>query len=78
MISFAGIRNGCTPGASAAKLHAVVDQAAGYARWRTTAKFRLRTCAWAMHGYGGKYRPQIERVERHEVVVAYWLTKAKP
>lgn len=56
------------PGASAAKLRAVVDQAAGYA---LAANRRIETADLqrALSENGGKDRPQFERVEWDEVVV---------
>ena len=58
-----------TPGASAAKLRALVDQAANYAL-TDNRKIEAEDLRRAMNGNGGKDRPQIERVEWDEVVIA--------
>jgi len=57
------------PGASAAKLHALVDQAASYAL-ADNRKIEAEDLRRAINGNGGKDRPQLERVEWDEVIVA--------
>jgi len=57
------------PGASAAKLRAVVDQAAGYAL-ADNRRIEAEDLRRALNGNGGKDRPQLERVEWDEVVVS--------
>jgi transitional endoplasmic reticulum ATPase len=56
------------PGASAAKLRAVVDQAAGYAL-ADNRRIEAEDLRRALNGNGGKDRPQLERVEWDDVVV---------
>jgi len=56
------------PGASAAKLRAVVDQAAGYALL-ANRRIEAEDLRRAVSENGGKDRPQLERVEWDEVVV---------
>jgi transitional endoplasmic reticulum ATPase len=58
-----------TPGASAAKLRALVDQAANYAL-TDNRKIEAKDLRRAMEGNGGKDRPQLERVEWNDVVIA--------
>jgi transitional endoplasmic reticulum ATPase len=58
-----------TPGASAAKLRALVDQAANYAL-TDNRKIEAKDLQRALDGNGGKDRPQLERVEWNDVVVA--------
>ena len=58
-----------TPGASAAKLHALVDQAANYAL-TDNRKIEAKDLQRALDGNGGKDRPQLERVEWNDVVIA--------
>ena len=57
------------PGASAAKLRAVVDQAAGYAL-AANRRIEAGDLRRAVSENGGKDRPQLERVEWDEVVVS--------
>ena len=57
-----------TPGASAAKLHALVDQAANYAL-TDNRKIEAKDLQRALDGNGGKDRPQLERVEWNDVVI---------
>jgi transitional endoplasmic reticulum ATPase len=57
-----------TPGASAAKLRALVDQAAAYALTENR-KIEAKDLRRAIDGSGGKDRPLVERVEWDEVVV---------
>jgi transitional endoplasmic reticulum ATPase len=57
-----------TPGASAAKLHALVDQAATYAL-TDNRKIEAKDLQRALDGNGGKDRPQLERVEWNDVVI---------
>lgn len=57
------------PGASAAKLRALVDQAASYAL-ADNRRIDADDLRRALNGNGGKDRPQIERVEWDEVVIA--------
>jgi transitional endoplasmic reticulum ATPase len=57
------------PGASAAKLRALVDQAASYAL-ADNRRIDAEDLRRAMNGNGGKDRPQIERVEWDELVIA--------
>ena len=57
-----------TPGASAAKLRALVDQAAAYAL-TDNRKIEAEDLRRAIDGSGGKDRPLLERVEWDEVVV---------
>jgi transitional endoplasmic reticulum ATPase len=56
------------PGASAAKLRALVDEAASYALAHNR-KIQREDLERAMNGSGGKDRPQLERVEWDSVVV---------
>jgi transitional endoplasmic reticulum ATPase len=56
------------PGASAAKLRALVDEAASYALV-ANRKIQREDLDRAMDGSGGKDRPQLERVEWDSVVV---------
>jgi transitional endoplasmic reticulum ATPase len=58
-----------TPGASAAKLRALVDQAANYAL-ADNRKIEVQDLRRALDGNGGKDRPQLERVEWDDVVIA--------
>jgi transitional endoplasmic reticulum ATPase len=58
-----------TPGASAAKLRAIVDQAANYAL-TDNRKIEAKDLQRALDGNGGKDRPQLERVEWNDVVIA--------
>ena len=58
-----------TPGASAAKLRALVDQAATYAL-ADNRKIQSEDLSRAINGNGGKDRPQLERVEWDEVVIS--------
>ena len=58
-----------TPGASAAKLRALVDQAANYAL-ADNRKIEAQDLERALDGNGGRDRPQLERVEWDEVVLA--------
>jgi transitional endoplasmic reticulum ATPase len=57
-----------TPGASAAKLRALVDQAANYAL-TDNRKIEAKDLQRAMDGNGGRDRPQLERVEWNDVVI---------
>jgi transitional endoplasmic reticulum ATPase len=57
------------PGASAAKLRAVVDQAASYAL-AENRRVEAEDLRRALEGNGGKDRPQLERVEWGEVVIS--------
>jgi len=57
-----------TPGASAARLHALVDQAAGFALAHNR-KIEAQDLRRAIGTGGGKDRPSVERVEWDEVVV---------
>ncbi len=57
------------PGASAAKLRALVDQAASYALM-DNRRIEAEDLRRALNGNGGKDRPQLERVEWDEVVVS--------
>jgi transitional endoplasmic reticulum ATPase len=57
-----------TPGASAAKLRALVDQAANYAL-TDNRKIEAKDLQRALDGNGGKDRPQLERVEWDDVVI---------
>jgi len=57
------------PGASAARLRAVVDQAAGFAL-ADNRRIEAEDLRRAMTENGGKDRPQLERVEWDEVVVS--------
>ena len=57
-----------TPGASAAKLNALVDQAANYAL-TDNRKIEAKDLLRALDGNGGKDRPQLERVEWNDVVI---------
>ena len=57
-----------TPGASAAKLRALVDQAANYAL-TDNRKIEAKDLQRALDGNGGKDRPQLERVEWNDVVI---------
>jgi transitional endoplasmic reticulum ATPase len=58
-----------TPGASAAKLRALVDQAANYALM-DNRKIEAKDLQRALEGNGGKDRPQLERVEWDDVVIS--------
>ena len=58
-----------TPGASAAKLRAFVDQSANYAL-TDNRKIEAKDLQRALDGDGGRDRPQLERVEWHDVVIA--------
>jgi transitional endoplasmic reticulum ATPase len=58
-----------TPGASAAKLRALVDQAANYAL-TDNRKIEAKDLQRALDGNGGKDRPQLERVEWDDVVIS--------
>ena len=58
-----------TPGASAANLHALVDQAANYAL-TDNRKIEAKDLLRALDANGGKDRPQLERVEWNDVVIA--------
>jgi transitional endoplasmic reticulum ATPase len=58
-----------TPGASAAKLRALVDQAANYAL-TDNRRIEAKDLQRAMDGNGGKDRPQLERVEWNDVIIA--------
>jgi transitional endoplasmic reticulum ATPase len=58
-----------TPGSSAAKLRALVDQAANYAL-ADNRKIEAKDLQRALDGTGGKDRPQLERVEWDDVVIA--------
>jgi transitional endoplasmic reticulum ATPase len=58
-----------TPGASAAKLRALVDQSANYAL-TDNRKIEAKDLQRAVDGNGGKDRPQLERVEWNDVVIA--------
>ena len=58
-----------TPGASAAKLRALVDQAANYAL-TDNRKIEAKDLQLALDGNGGKDRPQLERVEWNDVVIS--------
>ncbi len=57
-----------TPGASAAKLRALVDQAANYAL-TDNRKIEAKDLQRAMDGNGGKDRPNLERVEWNDVII---------
>ena len=57
-----------TPGASAAKLRALVDQAASYAL-TDNRKIEAKDLQRAMDGNGGKDRPNPERVEWNDVII---------
>jgi transitional endoplasmic reticulum ATPase len=57
------------PAASAAKLRAMVDQAASYAL-TDNRRIEAEDLRRALNGNGGKDRPQLERVEWDEVVVS--------
>jgi transitional endoplasmic reticulum ATPase len=57
-----------TPGASAAKLRALVDQAAGYAL-ADNRKIEADDLSRAIEESGGKDRPMLERVEWDEAVI---------
>jgi transitional endoplasmic reticulum ATPase len=57
-----------TPGASAARLRALVDQAANFAL-TGNRKIEADDLRRAIYGNGGKDRPLVERVEWDEVVV---------
>jgi transitional endoplasmic reticulum ATPase len=56
-----------TPGASAARLRALVDQAANYAL-SDNRKIEAEDLRRAIYGNGGKDRPLVERVEWDEVI----------
>jgi transitional endoplasmic reticulum ATPase len=58
-----------TPGASAAKLRVLVDQAANYAL-TDNRKIEAQDLKRALDSNGGRDRPQLERVEWDEVVLA--------
>ena len=58
-----------TPGASAAKLRAIVDQAANYAL-TDNRKVEAKDLQRALDGNGGRDRPQLERVEWNDVVIS--------
>ena len=58
-----------TPGASAAKLRALVDQAANYAL-TDNRKIEAKDVQRALDANGGKDRPQLERVEWNDVVIS--------
>ena len=58
----------CMPGASPARLRAIVDQAAEYAL-AANRRVDAEDLSRALHENGGKDRPQIERVGWDEVVV---------
>ncbi|HEX8800471.1 MAG TPA: ATP-binding protein, partial [Terriglobales bacterium] len=58
-----------TPGASAAKLRALVDQAANYAL-ADNRRIEAQDLKRALSGNGARDRPQLERVEWDEVVLA--------
>src|SRR5208282_1669928 len=58
-----------TPGASAAKLHALVDQAANYAL-TDNRKIEAKDLQRALDGNGGRDRPQLESVEWDDVVIS--------
>jgi transitional endoplasmic reticulum ATPase len=58
-----------TPGASPARLRAIVDQATGYAL-AANRRVQAEDLNRALHENGGKDRPQIERVDWDEVVVS--------
>ena len=58
-----------TPGASAAKLQALVDQAANYALM-DNRKIEAQDLRRAVDANGGKDRPQLERVDWNDVVIA--------
>ena len=58
-----------TPGASAAKLRALVDQAANYALM-DNRKIEAQDLRRAVDANGGKDRPQLERVDWNDVVIA--------
>ena len=58
-----------TPGASAAKLRALVDQAANYAL-TDNRKIEVQDLRRAVDANGGKDRPQLERAEWNDVVIA--------
>lgn len=58
-----------TPGTSAAKLRALVDQAANYAL-ADNRKIEAQDLKRALDGNGGRDRPQLERVEWDEAVLA--------
>lgn len=57
------------PGASAAKLHALVDQAASYAL-TGNRRIEAEDLRRALNGNGGKDRPLLERVEWDQVVIS--------
>jgi transitional endoplasmic reticulum ATPase len=57
------------PGVSAAKLRALVDEAASYAVAKDR-RIEAEDLRRAMNGSGGKDRPQLDRVEWDEVVIA--------
>ena len=57
-----------TPGASAAKLRALVDEAAGYAL-ADNRKIQPEDLVRALNGSGGRDRPNLEVVEWDEVVI---------
>jgi transitional endoplasmic reticulum ATPase len=58
-----------TPGASAAKLRALIDQAANYAL-TDNRKIEAKDLQRALDGNGGRDRPQMERVEWDDIVIA--------
>ena len=57
-----------TPGASAAKLRALIDQAANYAL-ADNRKIEAQDLKRALEGNGGRDRPQLERLEWDDVVI---------
>ena len=57
-----------TPGASAAKLRALVDQAANYAL-TDNRRIEAKDLQRAKDGNGGKDRPNLERVEWNDVII---------
>ena len=58
-----------TPGAGGAKLRALVDQAANYAL-TDNRKIEAKDLQRALDAYGGRDRPQLERVAWDDVVIA--------
>lgn len=62
------------PGASAAKLRAMVDQAASYAL-ADNRRIEAEDLRRALNGNGGKDRPQLERVEWDDVIVSESVKK---
>jgi len=57
-----------TPGASAARLLALVDQAANYGL-TANRKIEARDLRWALEENGGRDRPQLERAEWTDLVI---------